>query len=160
MNVSLLLVDRDKLASLAADSSVLGDMSISSSSLPPPFLMELAARRMSDGMNPVWGSFYLFVSEELRLVVGAGGYKGPPCAGRVEVGYNVGTAFQGRGIATLAVGKLVETGFTLPEVTEIFAETSVANAASRRVVEKAGFRRIGSRMSEDDGEVDQWLFSR
>lgn len=159
MNTSLLLVDLDTLAALTAESSVLGGMSISSDSLPPPVLLERAARNLSKGMNPVWGSFYLYVSEELRLVVGAGGFKGPPCAGRVEVGYNVGTAFRGRGIATLVVHKLLKTGFTSPEVTEIFAETSVANAASRRVVEKAGFSRIGSRIC-DDGEVDQWLFLR
>jgi RimJ/RimL family protein N-acetyltransferase len=55
---------------------------------------------------------------------------------------------------------MVEQAMLRPEIDEVYAETSVDNIASRRVVEKVGFTHIGQRESEHDGRVDQWLFSR
>jgi len=42
---------------------------------------------------------------------------------------------------------------------EVLAEIALSNFASMRVVEKAGFRRAGERLDEDDEHVVQWLRS-
>ena len=61
----------------------------------------------------------------------------------VEIGYGVDEAFRGRGLATEAVGALVDWGREREDVGVIVAETLTANLPSRRVLEKCGFRRRG-----------------
>lgn len=61
----------------------------------------------------------------------------------VEIGYGVDKAFRGRGLATEAVGALVDWGRDREDVDAILAETLTANLPSRRVLEKNGFRRRG-----------------
>lgn len=61
----------------------------------------------------------------------------------VEIGYGVDKAFRGRGLATEAVGALVDWGREREDVGAILAETLTANLPSRRVLEKCGFRRCG-----------------
>lgn len=61
----------------------------------------------------------------------------------VEIGYGVDEAFRGRGLATEAVGALVDWGREREDVGAFLAETLTANLPSRRVLEKSGFRRRG-----------------
>lgn len=61
----------------------------------------------------------------------------------VEIGYGVDEAFRERGLATEAVGALVDWGRDREDVGAILAETLTANLPSRRVLEKCGFRRRG-----------------
>lgn len=60
-----------------------------------------------------------------------------------ELGYVVDKAFRGRGLATEAVGALVDWGRDRADVGVFVAETLTANLPSRRVLEKNGFRRCG-----------------
>jgi len=80
--------------------------------------------------------------------------------GRVEIGYGVAEQFRGRGFATAAVRKRGRLALAAPGVVEVYAETAVGNASSRRIVEKAGFLHIGRSETKDDGIVDQWLLFR
>jgi RimJ/RimL family protein N-acetyltransferase len=62
---------------------------------------------------------------------------------QVEVGYWIGSAFQGRGLATeAALGVITVLRRRFPE-REVIAECRRANAASWRVLEKVGFRLTG-----------------
>ncbi|MBR5244292.1 MAG: GNAT family N-acetyltransferase [Thermoguttaceae bacterium] len=61
----------------------------------------------------------------------------------VEIGYGVDEAFRGRGMATEAVGALVDWGREREGVGAFLAETLTANLPSRRVLEKCGFQRCG-----------------
>lgn len=67
----------------------------------------------------------------------------PAAPAVVEIGYGVDEAFRGRGLATEAVGALVDWGREREDVDAILAETLTANLPSRRVLEKNGFRRCG-----------------
>ena len=60
------------------------------------------------------------------------------------IGYWLGTPHWGKGYATEAVQALIDTLFTLLEIPAIEADTRVINPASRRVLEKSGFRQEGS----------------
>jgi hypothetical protein len=61
----------------------------------------------------------------------------------VEIAYGVDKAFRERGLATEAIGALVDWGREREDVGVIFAETLTANLPSRRVLEKCGFQRCG-----------------
>lgn len=59
----------------------------------------------------------------------------------LELGYWLAREYRGRGIATEAVREMVEIGFReFPEVLRIQAVPFGSNRASRRVLEKAGFK--------------------
>lgn len=64
-------------------------------------------------------------------------------AGRVEIGYGLAAPYRGRGYGTEMVRAITRWLLGLPEVREIRAETLAGNAASRRVLEKAGFQFVG-----------------
>lgn len=58
----------------------------------------------------------------------------------VSVGYEVAPCCQGQGYATEALRLLVAYLLDQPDVRRVRADTTVAHPASRRVLEKAGFR--------------------
>jgi ribosomal-protein-alanine N-acetyltransferase len=80
-----------------------------------------------------------------------------------EVGYWLGEQVWGRGLATAALCALVEYAFATTELTRLFALPFAHNAASRRVLEKAGFvlEAILRKSAIKEGRVvDQALYSR
>jgi RimJ/RimL family protein N-acetyltransferase len=78
-----------------------------------------------------------------------------------EIGYWVGPALWGRGIATDAVRALTGHGFTALGVRRVFGKAFTRNARSVRVLEKAGYVREGTmpRSAIKDGVLlDQVLY--
>ena len=67
-------------------------------------------------------------------------FKGPPEKGGVEIGYGTEPGYEGQGYMTEAVQHLAEWALTNTDVYTVFAETAPDNAASQRVLEKAGFK--------------------
>jgi RimJ/RimL family protein N-acetyltransferase len=59
-----------------------------------------------------------------------------------ELGYRLRRAVWGRGLATEGSLALVDWAFDTPGVTRVWAQTMAVNAASRRVMEKAGLRHV------------------
>jgi [ribosomal protein S5]-alanine N-acetyltransferase len=160
MPIALVPLDLSHLAAFEADPSRFAGIPVATGALPPPILLERAARALREGLPGLWHSPFVFVDAALRQVVGSGGFKGFPVAGRVEIGYGVAAGARGRGVATEGVRGLLQAAFAEPDVATVCAETAVDNPASRRVVEKAGFRHVGQRPTDDDGVVDQWERSR
>ena len=74
---------------------------------------------------------------------------------KLEVGYHVVTAQQGRGYATEALGALLEHLSSWPEVRTVVAETLPDNHASIRVLENNGFVLTG-RTGGEEGERLRW----
>ncbi len=73
------------------------------------------------------------------------------------VGYWLGREFWGRGVATRALLGF----FPLVPKGTLRARVAKSNVASRRVLEKCGFRLVGetwSRPREGFPEVDEWIF--
>lgn len=68
-----------------------------------------------------------------------------------HLGYRVGQAHTGKGIASKALKILVET-VTDEDVKQIKAKTTTNNIASQRVLEKNGFERIG--ISSEEFEMN------
>ena len=58
-----------------------------------------------------------------------------------EVGYWIGEPYWGKGIATEALGQIVDYGFkTFTDIVRIYAEVFEFNLSSMKVLEKNGFR--------------------
>jgi RimJ/RimL family protein N-acetyltransferase len=94
-----------------------------------------------------WFGWYALAPGEgaaAPVLVGGGGFKGPPEDGTAELGYSVLPQFQGRGYATEIAGGLVRWAMGQMGVTRVVAETEWANPASVRVLTKSGFIRNGT----------------
>lgn len=70
-------------------------------------------------------------------------FKGVTDAGTVEIGYGVAQGHRGYGYATEAVTALADWALDQPRVKRVVAETDASNAASQRVLRKAGFMPTG-----------------
>ena len=93
-----------------------------------------------------WWIWYFIdrAPSERRTLVGVGGFKGPPAAGRVEIGYGVVPSRRREGLATEAVQGLVGHAAQDPRVVRVEAETDLDDEASGGVLKAAGFRVEGS----------------
>ena len=79
-----------------------------------------------------------------------------------EIGYWLGRAFWGRGLATDAVKEMTTYAFDALGMFRVFAVPFARNTASFRVLEKAGYTREGlmRRSAVKDGVVlDQYLYA-
>lgn len=124
---------------------------------PPPFVAARSLQLAVDAHPEPWATSFLIVREADARFVGACGFKNAPVAGRVEVGYGVAPSARGTGAATAALRLL--TALALESgACEVLAEVLPGNAASIRVVQKAGFTEAGSRLDEDNEFVVQWLW--
>ena len=85
-----------------------------------------------------WWLHYFVAAGDRPMLVGVGGFKGPPDEGLVEVGYSVVPSMQRRGYATAAVRALIESGRERG-ATRVRAETLPSLTPSIRVLEKLGF---------------------
>jgi RimJ/RimL family protein N-acetyltransferase len=65
-----------------------------------------------------------------------------------ELGYWLGRGHWGRGLMSEAVAAIVDHAFGALGVRRLFATTDPDNAASQRVLLKAGFRQIGSQPAD------------
>lgn len=90
-----------------------------------------------------WYAMTTKTDETTSILVGGGGFMGPPEGGAVQMGYSVIEQYNRKGFATEMVGGLVNWAFAHPECTVVSAETEWANPSSVRVLEKNGFTRVG-----------------
>jgi [ribosomal protein S5]-alanine N-acetyltransferase len=160
MTIALSLLGLGELESLLDDPTHLRGIPVTPGALPPQSILKGAVQALRNGEPSIWFSPFVFLLSNPARAVGSGGFKGDPASGRVEIGYGVAEACRGRGIATTAVQQLCVLGLRQHDVIEVYAESAADNRASRRVLEKALFHRIGERETNEDGCVDRWIFAR
>lgn len=88
--------------------------------------------------------------------VGTCGFKSAPVDGRVEIAYFVFPEFEGKGIATGMATELVVIARQGEPLVVVAAQTLPERNASTRVLEKLGFRLIGTVDHPEDGNVWEW----
>ena len=92
---------------------------------------------------------YEIVRRSDGRVIGAAGFLGPPDeTGAVRVGFGLAESARGHGYATEALRALLQWARGQDGLTCALADTTKANVASQRVMERAGMHRIG-----EDGEL-------
>ena len=90
------------------------------------------------------------------VVVGNAGFKGRPDGGQVELGYSIVPARRRRGLASAAVGLLLDRARREPDVDRVVARIAPGNDASIGVVAKAGFVPDGEHVSPRNGRQLQY----
>src|SRR5688572_21368614 len=96
----------------------------------------LALLRVSTSADP-WTHGFSLVHRDSDIVVGKGGFKGPPAAdGVVEIAYGVAPDYQGKGYATEAAEALASYAFGSGRVRVVRAHTLRESNASTRVLTK------------------------
>jgi [ribosomal protein S5]-alanine N-acetyltransferase len=112
----------------------------------------LARFRGASAIDP-WVHGFSAVHRDSGVVVGSGGFKGPPTDGAVEIAYGVDAAYGSNGYATEIAGALVTYAWAFAEVDVVRAHTLPDNRASQRVLTKCGFDHVADVVDPDDGLV-------
>ncbi|MBW3664728.1 MAG: GNAT family N-acetyltransferase [Actinobacteria bacterium] len=103
--------------------------------------------------SAAWGPHLFFDGD--GVLVGNGGWKGPPVNGESELGYAVAPGVRGRGIATAAVRVLLararEAGLRTAA-----AHTLAEESASTAVLRRCGFTKVSEVIDPEDGVVWRW----
>lgn len=108
--------------------------------------------------------FALYLRNDLRRLIGVCGYDRPG-GEKPELGYWLGEPYWGQGYMTEAAVAVRDHAFAQSGHTLLFSGCRIANAASRRVLEKIGFERIGvghifSRACGMNVPVDRYALTR
>lgn len=134
--------DKDALAALLNNKNILNNLR---DGLPYPYTASdaaeyIAAMRSADRTE----TFAFAIAAEDTLVGSIGVFRRGNIHRRTaEMGYYIGEPYWGRGFATSAVKQTCRYLFERTDIIRIFAEPFAYNAASCRVLEKAGFRLEG-----------------
>jgi len=98
------------------------------------------------------------VAEPDGVVVGHGGFHGPPDAdGVVEVAYSVDPAYRRRGYARAILRALLERADADPRVTAVRASIRPDNVGSKATIAGFGFKKVGEQWDPEDGLEDVYL---
>jgi len=106
--------------------------------------------------GPGDGGWFVTLAEDGRVIGDCGTLGWVDDTGCVEIGYGLAPAFRGRGLGTEAVRALADWVVGQPGVRLVTASVEVGNVASRRLLERLGFRRSG----ESHGPERHWQFER
>jgi RimJ/RimL family protein N-acetyltransferase len=99
------------------------------------------------------------VTEPAGVVVGHGGFHGPPDAGgTVEVAYSVDPEHRRRGHAKAILAELLGWARQDPRVRVVRASVAPDNAGSLATIAGFGFARVGEQWDEQDGL--EYVFER
>jgi len=124
-----------------------------SGEVSPQWLAQVEKATVTD----TWTHGFVLLHVASGLVIGAGGFKGPPGEdGAVEIAYGVVPDFQGKGYATEAAQALVDYAFSSDRVRVARAHTLPEMNASTRVLTKCGFKHVGEFTDPEDGLVWRW----
>ena len=106
------------------------------------------------GYNEPWIGY--FASIDGNDIVGAGGYKGKPINGKVEIAYTTFKHHEGKGIGTEICRQLVLLSLKTDPAIRITARTLTELNASTQILFKNGFECTGIVFDQDDGYVWEW----
>lgn len=110
---------------------------------PPEYLdtaaLEFTRDRLREGARQTGWWMYFIVLAQQRLLIGSGGYKGPPATdGTVEIGYGIVADQRLRGYASEAAQALIAHAFASPKVTRVIGETLPELKGSIAVMRRCG----------------------
>ena len=114
--------------------------------LPYPYTEEDGAAFISDMLSADENDTFAFAITADGKVIGSIGVfrQGNIHRQTAELGYYISEEYWGRGIMTEAVKQICEYVFNKSDIIRIYAEPFAYNAASCRVLEKAGFQYEGT----------------
>jgi RimJ/RimL family protein N-acetyltransferase len=152
-SIELVPIDLPNLRRLAMSEAVdLGILETPDGALPPAKVAARALTQLDLGVPGFWCVPLLIVSMPRQAVLGGCGFKRAPSDGTVEISYGVARGERGRGVATAAVGRLLQMAVATGEVQRVVAHILPSNTASSKVVARLGFL-SGQPFVDTDGET-------
>jgi len=106
---------------------------------------QLAIARLMDPQRDARDRFWVAVERASDQLIGHAVLQRLDKSDLIEVGYALGRHWWGAGLATEAARALVDYGFSVAGLDVVTGVARPENAASRRVLEKAGLRYAGMR---------------
>lgn len=104
---------------------------------------------------------YFFIHKTDNALIGCGGLKGKPDeAGMAEIGYEIASAYERKGLATEAAKGLAEFAFSHSQVNSVQAHTLARENASNKILKKLGMRFVKELHDDEDGDIWQWRITR
>jgi len=157
--IQLVQLSVPNLRRLAAVEPVeLGALQIPEGALPPSKTVARALTQLDLGTPALWCIPFLIVSPPRSTVLGACGFKTAPVNGIVEISYGVARAERGRGVATAAIGQLLQLAASSGLVQQVVAHILPDNRASSKVVTRLGFSSDGPLVDADGELVTHWIW--
>ncbi|MBV9093327.1 MAG: GNAT family N-acetyltransferase [Streptosporangiaceae bacterium] len=105
-----------------------------------PQAMGFAIRGFDSGAAAVPTVWLVVRRADGRIIGDLGTHGAPDSEGSVEIGYSLAPSARGQGIGTAAVAALVGRLAGVPGIRRVTAVTGAENMASRRLLERQGFR--------------------
>ncbi len=104
---------------------------------------------------------YMIIHRADKKLIGACGFKGEPdLEGMVELGYEIASAYRGRGLATEAAQGMLEYAFSFDSVKTVTATTLAEENASTRLLKRLDFTFTGEETDLEDGKIWTWRKNR
>jgi RimJ/RimL family protein N-acetyltransferase len=128
--------------------------------LPADFaeiLTATAAMYRVTGFEPPWIG-YLAVHEDEP--VGTCAFKCAPEDGKAEIAYFTFPEFENRGFATAMARQLVDMARAAVPSIVVTAQTLPVRNFSNRILERLGFKQVGTAVDADAGEVWEWQLAK
>lgn len=119
--------------------------------IPQPFTQDDAEAFVAVNMSEPWDRSPTFAVVLAGRVIGTVNLEIDPADSSAMIGYAIGRAWWGQGIATEAAAAVLAWGVSTFGLNRIWASTDVGNRRSQRVLEKLGMNRHSARTSETPG---------
>jgi ribosomal-protein-alanine N-acetyltransferase len=107
------------------------------------------------GYTPPWIGYY---AQKDGKLVGSCAFKGAPKNGKVEIAYGTFPAYQNQGVAAEMCRQLVLISLQTNPSVIVTARTLPEENFSTKVLQKNGFKCLGTVWDEEDGEVWEWEY--
>lgn len=152
-------MDVANLRRLAASEPIdVGDLRVLDGALPPEKTVARALTQLDMGTPPLWCVPFLIVCTSRKTLLGACGFKTAPVDGSVEISYGIAGSERGRGVATVAISRLLQRAAASGQVRQVVAHILPGNVASSRLASRLGFQ-AGPWVVDGDGEqVVRWVW--
>lgn len=125
--------------------------------IPQPFTREDAEAFVAVNMSEPWDRSPTFAVVFKGMLIGTVNLEIDPTDRSAMIGYAIGRAWWGQGLAFEAAQAVVNWAFDAFQLTRIWALTDVDNVRSQRVLEKLGMQREQVRPA--DGAVPEVMYA-
>ncbi|CAN5760058.1 hypothetical protein BH10BAC3_BH10BAC3_22550 [soil metagenome] len=109
------------------------------------------------GYKEPWIGYIIHNGEEF---VGAGGFKGVPINGCVEIAYGTFENYTQKGVGTTICNLLVRLATEADSSLIITARTMPGSIASEKILLKNAFHLMGIVDDPEDGNVNEWIYNK
>lgn len=104
---------------------------------------------------------FLIIHDKDNVLIGIGGYKGPPNAnGDIEICYGITPSYRSKGYATEAARFFVAHAFENEKTKIVSATTLSDTGASSNVLRKCGMLKVGRVFDFEHGKLWKWEITR